>query len=313
MPQKEIPSIITLNGVSMTWETAKLGLDKVLWNTADSVKDFVPLLTKKGDFKQKTLKRKTFSGIADATDWDASSVISAQGIEQMYDIIATHTWYGNAVIYDLETKTFDEYNMIPKLPVELGKSMAVKRQRLLWAFFLNGYSQNGIDGVPFFSQYHPNDNRIGGTQANVVQGTLGTATLDAAINMLLGLTDPLGRIRDYTAGKLFVHPTKWMLARQVLGIDMDKMYQPDSNNSIRNEYKDFDIEIVKWPWMYPTDTWILQANEHEVRWSDAISMQTRMKEEDDHSTRHESWASSAVWYDNWNGYVGGTGASITAL
>ena len=49
MPQQEIPSVITLNGISMDWETAKKGLDKVLWNTADSVQDFVPLLFNKGD------------------------------------------------------------------------------------------------------------------------------------------------------------------------------------------------------------------------------------------------------------------------
>lgn len=327
MAQQEIPSTITLNGVSVDWETAKKGLDKVLWQTAKSVEDFVPKFFKKGDFKQKMLKRKAYSGIPEAQLWGpggaAGVIIPAQGIEYLWDIIATHFWYGNAVVYDIESKTFDEYNMIPKLPIELGKSMTTKRQKLVSSFFLNGFSQNGPDGVPFFSQYHPMDTRLGGVQGNVIPGTLSVTVLDAAINALIGLTDPLGRPMNYTPKRLFVHPTKVMSARQILGLGMERVYQgpanpstsgiQNTNNVIRNEYQDFNIEVVSWPWIYPIDAAILQANDYETYWSDAVAMQTKMKEQDDHSTRHESWFSSAAWFDNYLGYVGITGASITAL
>ena len=313
MAQREIPSPITINGISIDWETAKKGLDKVLWQSAGNVRDYVSLLFKDGTFKDKTMKRKAFSGLPEAQEWNAKDVIPSQGINFMWDVTATHAWYANAVEYDLESKTFDPYDIIPRLPKELGLSMAVKRQRLAAKFFVDGFTNAGNtpDGKAFFALDHPNDPRLGGTQGNLVNGSIGVATFTNAINLLLGMTDPLGRPLNARPRRLFVHPTKVITVKQILGIGMEKEFATANDNEARNPFKDYDIAVVPFPWLGAScvDYWVLQASEHECYWSDAVKLQTRMTEGDNHSTRHEAWFSSTCWYDSWVGYVGGTGAN----
>lgn len=304
MAQYEVMAPITINGLATDMETAKKGLDKIAMRTATTVRDYIPMLYKSATFQQLTKKSKVYSGLTEATDWDLESIMEPEGMEFLYDVTATHYGYKKATSYTYKAQLFDEYNVFPKLAKQLGLSLGHKRQKLGASLFNNGFTTNFADGVPFFSAAHPNDLRIGGTQSNLVAGGLSVSTLTDAINLLMDMRDPLGRPLNYMPKRLWVHPTKAIFARQILGVN--GMEYGTANNN-KNPFSDFKLEVMEYPWFTTSTQWMLQADDYETYVSAKVGFKTKMEQQDDYSIRHEGHFVDAYWAESWMGFVSSTG------
>ena len=307
MAQYTVPSPISINGFSVEWETAKVGLHEVILHSADAIRDFVPELYNKSDFKQKTMKKKVYSGLTQAAEWSTDNIISPEAMAFLYDVDATHYFYAKACQYNLEAKTFDEYDMLKRLPGEVGKALGEKKQRLGAAFFNDGFYTQWKDGRNFFAADHPFDRRVTGvlSQSNLVEGALCVSTLQDAINLLINARDPLGRPMNYLPKRLWVHPTRVMYARQILGVDMGVEYgTPDRN---RNPFRDFTVEVMPFPWFTSTTMWMLQGTDTHTFYSMPVNVTTNVEQTDAHGIKLEGWFACAFWAEMWQGWVGSIG------
>lgn len=96
-------------------------------------------------------------------------------------------WVGDRVVdqlsghtYTVENKSYektisilrediedDQYGVYANVAEELGLAVKTHKSKLVWELLAAGESQNGYDGVPFFSDNHPSD---GGVQSNLIAG-----------------------------------------------------------------------------------------------------------------------------------------------
>lgn len=301
---------------ALGWDLVQAGLDKVTMDAAKSIDDFGPMLFNSAPFGSggvKQITRKVYSGITDANAWDneTSDVIPDAGIEFLYDVVARQYWFANGVQYTLDMKTFDPYGMKAKLANALGLSARVKRQKLFADWFNTGFATSGHawnsveSGVAFFSASHPNDTRIGGVQSNLVTGTQSVATFSSAIDLIINLRDPLGNPLNLMPKRLFVYPTRVQEAREYLNIG--SMLKSGTANNDRNPFKDYQIEVIAYPWLTSTTAWFMQANEHQCFYNEAVGVRTALTELPNHGTKHDIFFCQSRWADGWQGYVGGAG------
>lgn len=301
---------------SLGWSMVSAGLDKVTMNAAKDILDYGPMLFNSASFgngEVKQITRKVFSGITDAAAWanETNDVIPDAGIEFLYDVQARQFWYANGVQYTLDLKTFDPYQVKAKLAESLGKSGRVKRQKLIASWFNLGFATSGHpwndveSGVAFFSASHPNDSRIGGVQSNLVTGTQSVSTFSSAIDVIINLRDPLGNPLNLMPKRLFVYPTKAQAAREYLNVG--SMLKSGTANNDRNPFKDYNIEVVPYPWFTTTTSWVMQASEHQLYANEAVVIDTKMTDLPNHGTKHDLFFCRAQWGDGWQGYVGGQG------
>lgn len=307
MAQYNVPAPITINGLATDFETAKLGLSEVMLHSTSKLVDYRPMMYNKANFKQKTMKKKVYAGLTQAATWDAESPIPTAGMQFLYDVSATHAWFAKATEYTLDSETFDEYNLLNRLPAELGKAVGEKYQRLAAAHFNDGFTTAWEDGTYFFSASHPYDSRYSSStyQSNLVSGALAVSTLQDAINLLLNVRDPLNRPMTMMPKYLYVHPTKVITARQILGIDMAMEYNKADNN--RNPFKDYSIKVIPFPWMSTTTMWFLQGDETFTYYSEAVGPTTKVDRTDSHALKMEEYFCCAFWAEFWQGWVGSLG------
>jgi hypothetical protein len=293
-----------MKGISTDLATTKKGLDKVIMRSAESITDYVSMLYKPENFSQLSKTSKVYSGLTEANTWDGESIITPEGIEYLFDITAVHALFSKAYSITYNQQIYDEYAFNPKVAQELGQALGERRQKNAASLFNNGFSTDlYADGVYFFSASHPNAASVGGVQSNLVTGGVSLTVLNNMVNLLLNLRSPLSRPVKYLPAEWLVHPTKVMLANQIV----KSIREYGTANNTRNQFDDFNIKVVGYPWFSSTTMHILRADKFETKVSKKVGFQTEWKELDDKSLKHQGWFGDAFWADDWRGWVGSTG------
>lgn len=306
MAVREIIAPMTTLGLDPDQKLAIRGLSGLAVKSADSVRDYIPMLYSADKFPEKSMTKKVYSGLPPAVAWDGASVITAQGLEYLYDVTAEHLWFANATSYTFDAQTFDIYDLFPKAAKQLGLSISNKMQKLGALLFNNGFTTAGPDGVYFFSASHPSDSRSPiATQSNLVAGALNVTTLNEAKNLLINTRDPLGNPMNYRPKSLYVYPTQVDYAKAVLAKGMGNEY--NTADKKRNLFDDYSIEVVPYPWFSTATQWMLQANESQAKYSMKVAPVSKTKEQDDWSVKHDMAFAVAFWAESWEGFVGSLG------
>jgi len=312
MAQHAVPAPFTISGFNSDNETAKLGLKEVIIDSASQIRDFTPMFYKKNtQANELTFKKKIYAGFPRAASWSHTlENISAASMQFLWDVDATHAWYGIAGEMTKEEIQFDPYGINGRIPTEIGKGLGEMKQVLTAQFFNDAFATTAWeDGVYFFSASHPysssatGDSR-GTTQSNLVTGTASVSVAAEAINKMINQRDSMGRPLNIRPRRLVCYPTAVMLWKQVLA----SAAEYGTANRNESPFKDYgNIEVVGYDWLDSATKWFLMGDKYDTYFSEPVGIETKVKDTDANGRRIEGWFTIAYWAERWQGYVGGLG------
>ena len=126
---------------------------------------------------------------------------------------------------------------------KLGGGLGATEESEAASVILKGFTENGYDGVPLFSESHPLVNSTN-TSSNLVSGGLSDETLKEALTKMRLQTDEAGVLVAAHADRLIVHPDWEFTARALIGSTL----QAGTANNDKNTLPGLDI--VVWDYLY---------------------------------------------------------------
>jgi len=120
---------------------------------------------------------------------------------------------------DREDMDYDRLGRYEPQVEDLANSYRRKVRKDLAQLILEGDSREGYDGVPFFSDSHPNDS--GPDQSNQIDSVAGSGEpftgedIDAAVEQMMLLKDDAGRTLDLQPDTIVVGPKRRATVRQL--------------------------------------------------------------------------------------------------
>ena len=313
MAQRIIPAPQSTAGWDAAKRTAIKGLERISINSADQIRNYIPLIYKPKKFSELSIVYPIYSGMKNAVAWDGKSVITPQGIAYLWDVTAQVYLYANGTEYTFESELWDIYGMRSKQAKELGKSLSYKEQLTAFSFLNNAFTTAWSDGVYFFHASHPKSTQIGGTFSNIVSGGFAFDTFLDALILGENMVDPLNRPIYQEAERLFVHSTKVPYARMVINASLN--WRGGSANNDENPFKrhgrvsaeDFVVGVPS-AYGWSTTQWAVKFSGSELYHNPQVPIKM-LKPEDTpaHGVKQDGVFANAFWAEGVTGWVGSTG------
>ena len=123
---------------------------------------------------------------------------------------ATNEKRGGGIELDAADIADDEFEFAADWAGQAGSAIALAPQDLITDLILAGETANGYDGVPFFSDAHPINPAVNGsdTYDNLVTGAaLSTSTFAAGVGLMKSYKMPNGKNRNLRPSLLVVPPS----------------------------------------------------------------------------------------------------------
>jgi phage major head subunit gpT-like protein len=168
----------------------------------------------------------------------------------------------------------------------------------------NAFTVNQYDGVPLFSNAHPNRGDGGGTQSNLATGALTDANLKAGIVLFRKQKDDNGKKIYYRPYKLLVHQAQQFTTATILQSAQTSGTANNDKNTLPN------LELVISDFMSSETAWILLGKRHQLKHYWRVKPEFKREKE---MRANGSWAwqgyfRHATAVENWRQTVGSTGA-----
>ena len=125
---------------------------------------------------------------------------------------------------------------------KLARGLAATEESNAADVLINGFSQNGYDGVPLFSDAHPLINSTDEGD-NIITGVLNDENLKAALTKMRLQQDEAGVLVAAHANRLVVHPDWEFTARALVGSTLQAGTNLNDVNTVPN------MEILVWDYL----------------------------------------------------------------
>ena len=205
----------------------------------------------------------------------------------------------------------DLFRNFEKMPQQLAKSAARKRETEFWDLFNSGFSaQTARDGQFVFDTDH-DLLKAGADQANEPStgGSLSETTLQAAFEYYDNLVDEAGNPIDMTPFKLII-PTELRWTADQLAKSTGKIGSANNDLNTMNAGNGFvdGYQIHMSRWLTSETAWFLMAKEHDFRfyWKEQATMESA----DDFYTGNALWKVTMRFFPfvmGWRGCWGNPG------
>lgn len=167
----------------------------------------------------------------------------------------------------------------------------------------NAFTVNQYDGVPLFSDAHPNRGNAGGTQSNLATGPLTDANLKSGIVLFRKQKDEAGKQIMSRAKKLIVHQAQQFNAAAILQSSQMSGTANNDKNTLPT------LQIVELDFIASETAWFLQGARHQLKHYWRIKPEFKRASE---MERNGSWVWTgyfrhAISTENWRMTVGSTG------
>ncbi len=191
---------------------------------------------------------------------------------------------------------------------KLGSGLQATEESQAARVILDGFTENGYDGVPLFSANHP---LVNGTEScsNLVEGALTDEKLKEALTRMRLQKDEAGVLVAAHADKLVVHPDWEFTARALVGSTLQAGTANNDKNTIPH------LDIVVWDYLYDgTDTnkpWFVQDGSMDnlmFLWREKPIFDSE-KIDNKMDYRFYGYCRFDTGYVDWRGLVGSTGKS----
>lgn len=169
----------------------------------------------------------------------------------------------------------------------------------------NGFSTNGPDGVPLFSNSHPH--KDGGTGDNLVAADLSETSLEDALILAGQMVDDAGLPAMITVKSLVVPTELQFLAKKIIGTPTEF---DTANNTINVLHKEGLIgKLSVNRFLTDTDSWHLITDAPDgLKCVDRIALKTKVTYDDEtNNLRITSRTRYVFYYANYRGAIGSAG------
>ncbi|MCK9370595.1 Mu-like prophage major head subunit gpT family protein [Candidatus Dojkabacteria bacterium] len=240
-----------------------------------------------------------------------------EGVAATYDTIypgikETYTHKTYALGYEITEEAIEDNLQTPetfnKLPQALSRSGEETIELTAANVFNNGFSTNGFDGVPLFSESHPKVG--GGTQSNKpsTDADLSITSLTAGLTAIEKFTDERGLKKPTKAVLLLVPVDLWNVAEELL----ESEYKPYVANNEVNALQKKDLQYFVYHYLTDTDAWFLLAEKsaHMLKfyWRVKPGALRRGTDFDSTNLKHLARMRFSVGYSHHMGTYGTSGA-----
>jgi phage major head subunit gpT-like protein len=186
--------------------------------------------------------------------------------KQGFDKTYTHAQFGLGYKVSRIMVDDDRFGVIKKLAGSLGRSARETIELHAAADLNNGFSTNGLDGVPLFSSSHPLI-KSGGTENNTlaVAADLDIPSLELALTDFRTLVDPTGKKIRLIPELLVIPPQLEFVAAEMLKGSM----RSDTANNTVNAFKNrvgisaFD-NVMVYEYLTDPDAWFIRGPKEDT-------------------------------------------------
>lgn len=185
------------------------------------------------------------------------------GLERTY----VHSSYTQGFMIERELYDDEQYSQIAKFPKAMARSGRASIEKNAFTLFTTGFTTNGYDGKPLFSDLHPLIDNTTKKGSNIIVGPLNRENLQKAILLMHQIPDEAGNLIQFKPDKLIVPPALEDTARRLL----NSTQLPGTELNDTNEYlsrQDIKIEVIDYLGAVAggSDTaWFLQdSKRHEL-------------------------------------------------
>jgi hypothetical protein len=181
------------------------------------------------------------------------------------EIINVTYGIGSTVTYEM--MRYEQYNLMPKIPQQLAKSVRQTEETIVGNLLNNGFSGASTptltaDGLSLFNASHKLV-ATGTTQRNTpaTASDLSQTALEQARIDISNFLDDQGLPIVVTAKKLVVPTASVNLAEKILGTE----YEVDTGNNTINPIASArqPLDLIVSPWLTDTDAWFIKTSEED--------------------------------------------------
>jgi phage major head subunit gpT-like protein len=232
------------------------------------------------------------------------------GLEHIY----VHDAFTQGFMVTREMYEDEQYRQMNKLPQAMARAGRAKVEKDAMNPLLNGFTVNGYDGVPLFSDAHPllDSDKLGN---NLATGALTDENLKKALKIMRETVDEAGNLIQLKATRLIIPPALEDTAIRILGSDRISGTELNDTNSF---LKNHGIEIVVLDYLSEaaggSDThWFLQdASRHELNFFWRVKPEFKWEEVfDNFVQKYRGYMRYSYGYSDWRGLIGSTGVVET--
>jgi len=230
------------------------------------------------------------------------------GLERTY----IHDAFTQGFMITREMYDDEQYRQMNKLPQAMARSGRAKVEKDAMTPLINGFTVNGYDGVPLFSDSHPllDSDKLGN---NLAEGPLTDENLKKALKIMRETVDEAGNLIQLKATRLIIPPALEDTAIRILGSDRISGTELNDTNAF---LKNHGIEIVVLDYLSEaaggSDThWFLQdASRHELNFFWRVKPEFKWEETfDNFVQKYRGYMRYSYGYSDWRGMVGSTGVT----
>lgn len=233
-----------------------------------------------------------------------------QGFPQ--EILNVTYGIGSTVTYEM--MRYEQYNLMPKIPQQLAKSVRQTEETVVANLLNNGFSTASTptltaDGLSLLNASHKLV-ATGGTQRNTpaTASDLSQTALEQARIDISNFLDDQGLPIVVNAKKLIVPTASVNLAEKILGTE----YEVDTGNNTINPVASArqPLELIVTPWLTDTDAWFLKTSQEDGLVMTEVDpvMLDRDNDFDTKNLKFSAMRLFGVGAVNYLGYYGSPGA-----
>lgn len=221
------------------------------------------------------------------------------GLERVY----THKEFAKGFMVERKFIDDEQYGVIEKMSKDLARAGRYKVETDAASLFNNGFSANGYDNKPLFSDAHPLLNGTG-TGSNIISGALSDTTLKEASTLMRQQVDEAGKLIQLNPDTLIVPPELEWLAYELVYSSNKPGTDFNDINSMKGRYK-----VVVWDFLTSDTAWfLLDSKRHELNFFWRVKPEFgREKDFDTFVSKWKGYMRYSFGYSDYRGVVGSTG------
>lgn len=244
-----------------------------------------------------------FAGLGRWTKKDELKNPDQQNFKLADLITTTHTPFATQIVMSREQVDDAKFGEVESMTRDAGHAGRDTIEGECAQVLDNAFTQNQYDGVPLFSNAHPNRGDAGGTQSNLASGALNDANLKQAIVLFRQQKDEAGKQIMSRPKRLIINQSQQFTAATILQSALMSGTANNDKNTLPT------LEVVDLNFIASLTAWFIQGDRHK------LTHYYRVKPEFKRNSEMED-NGSYVWYgyfrhatavENWRQMAGSTG------
>lgn len=247
-------------------------------------------------------------GVAGAGSWDERvnglDPIQYDTIDEEYERLYVHKEYTKGLKVERKWIDDEQYGVGDKIAKSIGRGGKILVEQTAADVLNNGFTTNGYDGVPLFSESHPIKRPASAGQVGdnlLTSAELKESNLKLALLLLQHQVAPEGFEIECEATDLIV-PTDLQFVAAVL---LSSTNIPGSDHNDSNVLKSI-VQLITYKWLTSATSWFVRDKElNELNFFWRVKPEfAKDKEFDTMALKYRGYMRFSVGYSNWRGWVG---------